>query len=69
MQCQNCGADNRSPIFEPVLRKTVSRPPDDYRPGPEPFYKRWACKKCDRYHFADGSLYHYPFDDEPDCWK
>ena len=63
MICKVCGHDNGHVWYEPVI------PPAPVIIGDgaavpnkvELVYKRWACAKCGRYHFSDGSLYSNPF--------
>ena len=70
MQCQNCGTENKHLVFEPVMRKSVPLPTNETDIlAAEPIYKRWPCRDCGRYHWPDGTLYSYPFDDDPDDWK
>lgn len=55
MKCKDCGASNDNPVFEavqmPVSLDVIKTPVIDAIPI------RWACRKCGRYHFRDGSLY------------
>lgn len=68
MRCKKCGHENDRPIMQPV---SPSRAEDflageiEIGRGPIPLdinlYIRWACDRCGRYHFRDGSLYKNPF--------
>ena len=62
MICKNCGHENTHvlyrAVFPPVPVTFVEAAPPSRAPA---VYKRWACGKCGRYHFADGSLYKNPF--------
>lgn len=68
MRCRECGHENVRPIIQPVSPS----PAIDYLEGeieigrgPIPLnidlYTRWACERCGRYHFRDGTLYKNPF--------
>lgn len=59
MICQKCGHENERVLYEPVTPPVSAvRQDGDAAPDEEPvFYKRWACAKCGRHHFADGTLY------------
>jgi len=63
MICKECGHDNERVWYEPVFPPMQAvRPSNAAVPEKmEPCYKRWACAKCGRYHFADGTLYSNPF--------
>lgn len=59
MQCKKCGAENERPFLEavyPTQLATVSDPA-----APSEVYARWACFKCGRYHFRNGTLYSNPY--------
>lgn len=63
MICKRCGYENQQVWFEPVM-PSVAVAPIDGPDVPESnlvAHKRWACAKCGRYHFADGTLYSNPF--------
>jgi len=63
MRCLHCGHDNGpTPYLQPVYRETATSAfAVDAPADPQPFYARWACEKCGRYHFPDGTLYSNPF--------
>lgn len=62
MQCKKCGHDTRRPVFERVEKFDPPAPQDLLKPvEAAPAYARWACEKCGRYHFRDGSLYSNPY--------
>lgn len=65
MECKQCGHHTEQPIFKAVMAPTKITPsmPDDVA-FHAVAYKRWACEKCGRYHFPDGSLYENPFKQE-----
>lgn len=60
MICKLCGHNTERLIFEAVMPPA---PKDWNAPIVENFvaYRKWACEKCGRYHFPDGSLYSNPF--------
>lgn len=63
MICKKCGHENERVWYEPVIPKVSAVGPGDAA-VPDKMavcYKRWACAKCGRYHFADGALYSNPF--------
>jgi hypothetical protein len=57
MKCQKCGAENPYPLFEAVRLPVELTLGPGTAPVLEPFWKRWACRECGRYHFPDGALY------------
>ena len=61
MRCLRCGHDTEQPTMLPVQRKFIALGPGDGPMKQEPMYSRWACAKCGRFHFPDGSLYSNPF--------
>lgn len=62
MRCLRCGHETEQPAMRPVQRTSVVLEPIGEGPAsPEPMYSRWACEKCGRFHFPDGSLYSNPF--------
>lgn len=62
MRCLRCGHDNgQTPHLQPVMLKSAIGAPGDTVAEPEPIYARWACEKCGRFHFPDGTLYSNPF--------
>lgn len=59
MECKSCGHHNARPRFEPVLfpldfKTSVSAPKNETATA---LPVRWACEKCGRFHFRDGTLY------------
>ena len=64
MVCKECGHRNERVVFHPVQSPVRSPHEDDLSLIEEtPIYKRWACEKCRRFHFPDGTLYTNPFRD------
>ena len=63
MICKKCGHDNERVWYEAVMPPSSAVGPSDAEVPDEmeKVYKRWACARCGRYHFADGSLYSNPF--------
>ena len=61
--CKKCGHYNQRIWYEPVMPDVSAVGPSDAAvPDEMPIaYKRWACAKCGRYHFPDGTLYSNPF--------
>jgi hypothetical protein len=63
MNCKGCGQ-----YHERVQLEAVRRPLDPNIPfgegavtQPLNAYSRWACDRCSKYHFPDGSPYSDPF--------
>lgn len=67
MQCKQCGHENTRPIMQPVSPSSPSAFLEGEieigrtLPLNIDLYVRWACEKCNRYHFRDGTLYENPF--------
>lgn len=65
MICKNCGYENTRVLYRavfPPVSFTLATDAEAAAPPRAPaVYKRWACGKCGRYHFADGTLYKNPF--------
>lgn len=58
MKCKQCGFDNIDPIYNAIqFQVQVSVTDEPPKNGAIPV--RWACAKCNRFHFRDGSLYDY----------
>lgn len=69
MECKQCGHYHERVWFEPVmLPMPLTFDWQNAAPVDAVCYKRWACEKCGRYHFPDGSLYSNPYasDDTPE---
>lgn len=60
MRCKKCGHENARPLMEPV-RPPITPGITEDATKPIDIYVRWACEKCLRYHFRDGTLYENPF--------
>lgn len=62
MKCQQCGHENERVIMQPLI-PPVQPTPEAVPVTPEKSiaYARWACERCGRYHFRDGTLYENPF--------
>jgi hypothetical protein len=61
MRCLNCGHENDRVWYEPLRQPLRPYLREGATPAREKAYRRWACAKCRRYHFPDGSLYKNPF--------
>lgn len=57
MICKNCGQDNPSPWFDPVYRPGLASALPRNAPTDMDQFVRWACRRCERYHCRDGSLW------------